>query len=246
VTSSNTDGIQIRRNSVLASDYALLGFRTNTTEGGNFAEIRGLRTNRVAGGDSDLRFATWSNGVLSEKMSVRDDGNVGIGTSTPDSRLRIEQSSGTIPVLITNMPSSTPDSFPMVEIKRNGTNQFSVEGNGTIKANAMMLNSTSLQDTATVTTTSTTQTVLATYAVATYATGKFMIQATRGTARHISELLVTHDGTTSTATEYGIVRTGDSLFNVTTDISGGNVRLLVTSTSATSTVYRTTFTLLGV
>jgi hypothetical protein len=117
---------------------------------------------------------------------------------------------------------------------------------GTIKANSLKINDTHFQDTATVTTTATTQTVLATYAVATYATGKFMIQATNGVNRHISELLVTHNGTVSTATEYAILKTAGNLFTVTTDISGGNVRILVTSASATSTVYRTTFTLIGV
>jgi hypothetical protein len=104
----------------------------------------------------------------------------------------------------------------------------------------------SLQDTATVTTTSTTQTALASYAVATYATGKFLIQATSAGNRHISELLVTHNGTVSTATEYAILKTAGNLFTVTTDISGGNVRILVTSASTTSTVYRTSFTLIGV
>jgi hypothetical protein len=73
-----------------------------------------------------------------------------------------------------------------------------------------------------------------------------MIQATSGGNRHISELLVTHNGTVSTATEYAILKTSGNLFTVTTDISGGNVRILVTSASATSTVYRTTFTLIGV
>jgi hypothetical protein len=117
---------------------------------------------------------------------------------------------------------------------------------GTVKATQLNLDGLSVQDTATVTTTSTTQTALASYAIATYATGKFLIQATQGSIRQISELLVTHNGTTSTATEYGILKTGATLFNVTTDISGGNVRVLVTSTSATSTVYRTSFTLIGV
>ena len=121
-----------------------------------------------------------------------------------------------------------------------------LEVSGTIKASALKINDTHFQDTATVTTTSTTQTVLATYAVATYATGKFLIQATSGGNRHISELLVTHNGTVSTATEYAILKTSGNLFTVTTDISGGNVRILVTSASATSTVYRTTFTLIGV
>jgi hypothetical protein len=117
---------------------------------------------------------------------------------------------------------------------------------GTIKAASIKINDTHFQDTATVTTTATTQTVLATFAAATYGSGKFFIQATQGTDRQISELLVTHNGTTSTATEYGIVKTGSTLYNVTVDINSGNVRLLVTSTSATSTVYRTSFTLIGV
>ena len=118
--------------------------------------------------------------------------------------------------------------------------------NGSAKVGSLKIDDIHVQDTATVTTTATTQTVLATYAVATYATGKFMIQATTGVNRHISELLVTHNGTVSTATEYAILKTAGNLFTVTTDISGGNVRILVTSASATSTVYKTTFTLIGV
>jgi hypothetical protein len=93
ITASNTDGIQVRRNSTSTDDYSSIGFRTNNTEGGNFAEVRGVRTNRVAGGDTDLRFATWSNGTLSEKMSIRDDGRVGIGTNTPGTRLNIAEAS---------------------------------------------------------------------------------------------------------------------------------------------------------
>jgi hypothetical protein len=141
------------------------------------------------------------------KMTIRANGNVGIGTVAPGEKLEVV---------------------------------------GTVKATQLNLDGLSIQDTATVTTTATTQTVLATYAVATYATGKFMIQATSAGNRHISELLVTHNGTVSTATEYAILKTAGNLFTVTTDISGGNVRILVTSASATSTVYRTTFTLIGV
>ena len=46
-------------------------------------------------GDTDLVFATYdgfagtSNGVLSEKMRIKADGNVGIGTSSPDSPLHV-------------------------------------------------------------------------------------------------------------------------------------------------------------
>jgi hypothetical protein len=90
VTSSNTSGIQIRRNSFNANAYALLGFRINTTEDpSNFAEIRGVRTNRGITADTDLRFVTRSNGTLAERMTIRDDGNVGIGTTDPTSNLEV-------------------------------------------------------------------------------------------------------------------------------------------------------------
>jgi hypothetical protein len=55
-----------------------------------------------------------------------------------------------------------------------------------------------------------------------------------------------HDGTTALATEYAIIKTGATLFTTEVDISGGNVRVLITSASTTSTVYKTSFTLIGV
>lgn len=115
-----------------------------------------------------------------------------------------------------------------------------------ISATQISLDGLSTQDTATVTTTSTAQTALASFAVATFGSGKFLIQATRGSIRQMSELLVVHNGTTAEATEYAIVQTGTKLFTTEVDISGGNVRVLVTSTATTSTVYRTSFTLIGV
>jgi hypothetical protein len=90
----------------------------------------------------------------------------------------------------------------------------------------------------TVTTTSTTQTAIATFAVATYGAAKFMVQASDGSSRHIAELLVTHDGANTFITEYGIIKTGPTLYDLTADIFSGNVRLLATSNTANSTVYR--------
>jgi hypothetical protein len=97
---------------------------------------------------------------------------------------------------------------------------------------------------ATATTTSTTQTVLYSFAASAYGTAKLIIQATSATERHVSELFVTHDGTTAVATEYALVKTDDALFTTEVDISGGNVRILVTSASATSTVYKAQYTLI--
>jgi hypothetical protein len=89
VTEASTDGIQIRRNSVAASAYALLGFRVSGIEGSSFAEIRATRTNRAVSADTDLSFHTYSNSTVSERLRIRDDGNVGIGTTSPSTKLHI-------------------------------------------------------------------------------------------------------------------------------------------------------------
>lgn len=130
----------------------------------------------------------------STKMVLNGSGNLGIGTTSPSSRLDV-----------------------VGDIRVNSINVF----NGSSG-----------------TTTSTTQTAVALFSTATYGSGKFIIQATQGTIRHIIELLVVHDGTTAYATEYGMIRTGASLFTTDVDISSGNVRVLVTATSATSTAYK--------
>jgi len=94
ITASNADGLQIRRNSANTNDYATIGFRINTTEGANnYAEVRAVRTNRAVGGDSDLRFATYTNGTLGERVTIRDDGRVGIGTTSPATILNLSQTS---------------------------------------------------------------------------------------------------------------------------------------------------------
>ena len=109
----------------------------------------------------------------------------------------------------------------------------------------LTINGNVARGSATVTTTSTTQTALSSFAAATYGSGKYLIQATQGTARHMTEILVLHDGTTASATEYGMVYTGSKLYNVDVDISGGNVRILITTIATTSTVYKASFTLIG-
>jgi hypothetical protein len=55
---------------------------------------------------------------------------------------------------------------------------------------------------------------------------------------------VTHDGTTAYATEYGTIATDSDLATFDVDISGSDVRLLATGTSATSTSYKVAETLI--
>lgn len=87
------------------------------------------------------------------------------------------------------------------------------------------------------------QTAVDTFAVATYRSSKYIVQVTQGTNYQVSEILVIHNGTTTTMTEYGMMNTNGSLGTFATDINTGNVRLLVTmgsATSATINISRTT------
>ena len=91
----------------------------------------------------------------------------------------------------------------------------------------------------TATTTSTTQTAIATYVAADYTAMELTIVADDSTDRTITKLLVVHNGTTASATQYGEVNTNTALASYDVDISGGNVRLLATPASATSTDFTT-------
>lgn len=92
-------------------------------------------------------------------------------------------------------------------------------------------------DETTASTSSTTQTAIATYSATTYGSAKLLVTAKRGTDRQMSEILIVHNGTTASATEYGQIYTNGSLVAYDVDISGGNIRLLATANSATTTNY---------
>jgi len=96
----------------------------------------------------------------------------------------------------------------------------------------------------TVTTTSEDSTVLFSFDKDVYGSGKFVVQATEGTKRQVTEILVVHDGTTPYATEYAIIRTNGNLFNLDVDIVSNDVRLKTISSSSNSTVYKVTTNLL--
>ena len=91
----------------------------------------------------------------------------------------------------------------------------------------------------TATTTTTTETSIATYSTTDYTAMELTIVADDGTDRTITKLLVVHNGTTASATQYGEVNTNAALATYDVDVSGGNVRLLATPASATSTDFTT-------
>jgi hypothetical protein len=100
----------------------------------------------------------------------------------------------------------------------------------------------SARDTVQATVATTTTTATDSWAIATYRAVKYLVQITQGSNYQISEIMVLHNGTTTTMTEYAVLESGSSLGTFTSDISGGNARLLVTmgaATSATINIQRT-------
>ena len=77
-----------------------------------------------------------------------------------------------------------------------------------------------------------------------YAGAEFVIQMTQGSNRHITKLLITHDGTTPIATEFGVVYTTNELATFDIDISGPVIRLKATPASASSTDFKIVATLI--
>jgi hypothetical protein len=92
-----------------------------------------------------------------------------------------------------------------------------------------------------------TKTQISSFAAASYRSGKLIVQAYDSVTGEvqISELLLAHNGTTASSTEYGVVFTGsNALVTYDVDISAGNVRLLATRSTANSTQYKVSETLM--
>ena len=90
----------------------------------------------------------------------------------------------------------------------------------------------------TLTTTSSSQDTVASVSATVNRSATFQVQVTRGTQYHMTTINVIHDGTQAFLSEYGTIRTGESLATFSADISGGNLRLRVTPTSTASTVFK--------
>ena len=66
---------------------------------------------------------------------------------------------------------------------------------------------------------------------------KYVINATHASAgTHAAEVLLINDGSNSYFVQYGDVYSSSSLFTLDSDISGGNMRLLITPANTNTTV----------
>ena len=107
-------------------------------------------------------------------------------------------------------------------------------GSGSLTAGSVTLTD-ALIGTATTSVTTTSATVVDTWSATTYSTAKYIVQMTNGNDIEVLEVLVTVDGNDNVyLTEYADVISNNQLGTTDADFTGGNVRLLVTSTDGTT------------
>ena len=88
-----------------------------------------------------------------------------------------------------------------------------------------------------VTKTSTSQFNLDTFAKASFRAARYIVAMSEGTNFHSTEIMLVHDGSVVTLTAYGTLKDA-TLATFDADISGANVRLRCTPSSADSTVIK--------
>ena len=198
-----------------------------------FTDVTGAPTDRGGPGllfnVQDSASTNYSYATLTSNYSSTGDHSVSIVTSTDNFATANE---------VVNF-TAAETTFPQ---------DITVGGNinattGTAFLSAINLDSRVIKNTATQTYTSASQQVFGNVPIATYRTVKYVWQISRGTEFQAVETLVTHDGTTAHMVAYGDVRTGNNLADFNVDISGSNMRILVTPTSAASTTFTCDYSL---
>jgi len=108
---------------------------------------------------------------------------------------------------------------------------------GTLNVGGFGVGNGTLGSSTLVTTATTANQVLDTVDMTAYRTVKYVIQAySTGNGVHSMECLVMHDNTTAYIQTYGEMYSGSSLISTSVDVSGSNMRLLVTPTNASTTI----------
>jgi hypothetical protein len=143
----------------------------------------------------------------------------------------------------TKLDASTASATNSTIVLRDGSGNFAAN---IVTAEGVNLDSTIHSKYATATVATVAETVLDSWAGATYRTCKYLVQITQGTNYQSSEILVVHDGTTTSMTEYAIVESNGNLATFSCDYSASNARLKVVMGSATSAAFKMSKTLVVV
>jgi hypothetical protein len=113
-----------------------------------------------------------------------------------------------------------------------GTQTVTLNNSGviTLPASSALYNNTSTLST------NTANQVIDTFSTTTYRTAKYLIQAINGADVHSTELLVTHNDVDTFSTEYAVLQSGSSLFDIYSGINTANVEIKVSPINADTTI----------
>jgi hypothetical protein len=251
-TSGTTDGKEFL---LLSKSVEALGAATSTTSlaaANNLSDVSNVATARtnlglVIGTDVQAYDATILNdadiGVNVQAYNVNNTADANLNSFVAAVTLPVAdgttgqflKTDGAGNVTFASIPTiNTLNDVGNVTITSAASGQY-LQWNGTAWVNAAV----EAFNVQTLTTTAVTQVAIASYAVATYGGVKVVVTShdSVATERSITEIIITHDGTTAVATEYAQVNTATALATFDVDISGGNIRILATPASTNSTAF---------
>ena len=229
-TTGTTEGKEFL---LLSKSVESLGVATSTTSlapANNLSDVSNVATSRT-----NLGLAIGTD-VQAYDATILNDADIGVNVqaynvnNTADANLNSFVAAVTLP---------TADGTTGQFLKTDGSGNVTFATIPTINTLNDVGNVVEAFNVQTLTTTAVTQVAIASYAVATYGGVKVVITAhdSVATERSITEIIITHDGTTAVATEYAQVNTATALATFDVDISGGNVRILATPASTNSTAF---------
>ena len=233
----------------------------NFTALDNSMQIATSGTDGIIKNNGAGSFRLFNNG--SERARIDSSGNVGINVTSPSRKFEVNSGSPQIAAVIRNTNSAavrlgfqdantTGDNYVNVGAAGDdfvayagGGEKFRINSSGNVGIGTNAPNA-KLQveeygiDTTETSTTATTQVAIHTMAAATFRSARFTVQVTNSTdsTYHLTEILMIHDGTTPSITEYGTIFTGSAEATFDADISSGNVRLLATPASTDSMEFK--------
>jgi len=224
-----------------ASDLSVDGNATitgNLTVNGTTTTVNSTTTSVV---DSMLELA--QNNTSSDTIDIGIYGNYNDGLS--------DGGASEYTGLVRDASDSTWKLFDGLEVEP--TTTVNLSGSGYAKASlevgdlscttitatdTLTIDSLVVDSTEGTTLTTTSSTELDSFSASTYRSAKYLLQASQGSNYHASEILVIHNGTTAYESQYGIIITNSSLYDVSVSLSSGNVKLSVTPASSSSTVFK--------
>ena len=203
----------------------LTGVITATTFSGSAASLTSIPAGQLTGTISDDRLPSTITSDITGNVTGNTSGTAGGLTGSPSISVTNITASGNVSIAgtLTYQDVTNIDSIGIV------TARSGIEIGGPVILNL---------NTSTSTTTATSQSSVDTFSVTDYRSASYQIQITRGTEYHVTTLNIIHDGTDVYVSEFGTINTGSILATFTADINSGNVRILATPSSATSTVFK--------